>query len=307
MILGKRMRETAISIWMVFMVCVLLMGPVSAGADPYIVVQPRRVVQGGILLLEIKDAKENSRVTASFDGVETRLTYDAGAGAFVGLLGVDLEKEPAESVVRIDVDGAVVTDIPVSVVSKDYGERRLTLPPSMTEFDEETLARIRRERKLVDSLWSGSDPHRLWSGAFLKPAPGVETGPFGRRTFVNDEPRNRHSGVDLRAEKNENIFCSNTGRVVLAKDLFFSGKSVFIDHGQGLFTMYFHLNDILVDEGAMVTRGQVIGKAGSTGRSTGVHLHWGVRLDNARVDPTALLEITNGLGGDASSQEQERR
>ena len=156
-------------------------------------------------------------------------------------------------------------------------------------------------------MWGGSDPQRLWNEAFLKPAPGVETGPFGRRTFVNDEPRSRHSGVDLRAEKNENIHCSNAGRVVLARDLFFSGKSVFIDHGQGLFTMYFHLNDILVDEGDMVTRGQVVGKAGSTGRSTGVHLHWGVRLNRARVDPTALLEITDGLGSNTLNQEQERQ
>ena len=142
MIFAMRMREIIISLCMVLMACALFIGPVSVWAEPSIVVQPRQVVQGGILALEIRDVRENARVTASFDGVETPLAYDDRAGAYVGLVGVDLEKEPEASVVRIDIDGAVVTDIPVSVVSKDYGERRLTLPPSMTEFDEETLARI---------------------------------------------------------------------------------------------------------------------------------------------------------------------
>ncbi len=282
----------------------LLLFGSSAMASPSILVRPQQVAQGGILWLEVKDVNANSRVTASLDNVQVPLAYDGSIGTFVGLLGVDLEKKPEESVVRIRSDGAF-WDVPVSVVSKDYGERRLKLPPSMTEFDEATLARIRDDQKLVASLWGKSASRRLWEEPFLRPLSGVETGPFGRRTFVNDEPRSPHSGVDLRAEKNENILCSNSGRVVLAKDLFFSGKSVFIDHGQGLFTMYFHLNEIPVEEGAMVVRGQVIGKAGSTGRSTGVHLHWGVRLNNARVDPLALLEITDGHAFKNLQQKQE--
>ncbi len=112
---------------------------------------------------------------------------------------------------------------------------------------------------------------------------------FGHRRVFNGQPRAPHSGADLRATTGTPIYAANRGRVVLAKDLFFSGNAVFIDHGYGLFTTYLHLSQIDVAVGEMVEQGQQLGLAGATGRVTGAHLHWGVRLVDARVDPFSLI------------------
>ena len=126
----------------------------------------------------------------------------------------------------------------------------------------------------------------------MVPIPGVEGGRnFGHRRVFNGQPRAPHSGADLTAATGVEINAVNAGRVVLAKDLFFSGNAVFIDHGLGVYSTYLHLSEMLVEPGTMVEQGQVIGLAGATGRVTGPHLHWGVRILSARVDPFSLLEL----------------
>ena len=123
------------------------------------------------------------------------------------------------------------------------------------------------------------------------PLPGVTGGRnFGHRRVFNGQPRAPHSGADLSAATGTPVRAANRGRVVLAKNLFFSGNAVFIDHGLGVYSVYLHLSEIGVEPGAMVGRGDVVGLAGATGRVTGPHLHWGVRVLDARVDPFSLLE-----------------
>jgi murein DD-endopeptidase MepM/ murein hydrolase activator NlpD len=114
---------------------------------------------------------------------------------------------------------------------------------------------------------------------------------FGHRRVFNGQPRAPHSGADLRATTGTPIYAANRGRIVLAKELFFSGNAVYVDHGHGLYTTYLHLSKIDVAVGQMVERGQQLGLAGATGRVTGAHLHWGVRLVDARVDPFSLIRI----------------
>ena len=135
---------------------------------------------------------------------------------------------------------------------------------------------------------------------FQVPIPGITGGRnFGHRRMFNDQPRAPHSGTDLKAAIGTEIQASNRGRVVLAKNLFFSGNAVFIDHGLGVYSVYLHLSEIRVACGDMIERGQVLGLAGATGRVTGPHLHWGVRITDARVDPFSLP----GLGGQVVSAE----
>jgi murein DD-endopeptidase MepM/ murein hydrolase activator NlpD len=114
-------------------------------------------------------------------------------------------------------------------------------------------------------------------------------GPFGRRSVINGKPRSPHTGVDMRGKKGIPVKAINDGRVVFTGDHFFTGNSVIIDHGAGIFSMYFHLDKINVNNNAIIKRGEVLGTVGSTGRSTGPHLHWGVRVNNMRVDRSALL------------------
>jgi murein DD-endopeptidase MepM/ murein hydrolase activator NlpD len=138
-------------------------------------------------------------------------------------------------------------------------------------------------------------PQAYWSEPFAVPIPGVEGGRnFGHRRVFNGEPRAPHSGADLRAATGTEILAANAGRVALAKNLFYSGNAVFIDHGLGVYTTYLHLSEMLVAPGDQVARGQVIGLAGATGRVTGPHLHWGVRILDARVDPFSLLSLGAG-------------
>ncbi|MGD8686410.1 MAG: M23 family metallopeptidase, partial [Syntrophobacterales bacterium] len=124
--------------------------------------------------------------------------------------------------------------------------------------------------------------------------PGKLNTPFGLRRILNGEPRSPHSGVDLRAAEGEPIRAINHGKIVLVGEFYFHGKAVVIDHGWGLYSMYFHLSQLNVSKGDFVGKNAVIGLAGSTGRATGPHLHWGVRLRGARVDPFALLRATSG-------------
>jgi hypothetical protein len=241
-------------------------------------------MQGDVAVVQLGGASAHDSVQGCFLDSELRFVYDPYTCSWRGLLGIDLDQPPGVYSVKVWKNGVPV-EVSVTVKPGDFGTRKLTLPPSFTQFDEKTLARIEQEEKRLTAIWRRSVPDKMWRGVFFRPVPGEVTGPFGQRTLVNGESRSPHSGVDLKAEKNENVLCSNYGRVVLADHLFFSGKSVVVDHGLGLFTMYFHLNEIRVEEGVMVKKGQVIGKAGLTGRSTGCHLHWGIRLNNARVDP----------------------
>ena len=160
------------------------------------------------------------------------------------------------------------------------------------ELSPEDQARADREGAETSAIYDTFTAERYWTEPFAVPVRGAKDGRnFGHRRVFNGQPRAPHSGADLRATTGTPIYAANRGRVVLAKDLFFSGNAVFIDHGYGLFTTYLHLSKIDVTVGDIVERGQQLGLAGATGRVTGPHLHWGVRLVDARVDPFSLVRL----------------
>jgi murein DD-endopeptidase MepM/ murein hydrolase activator NlpD len=154
---------------------------------------------------------------------------------------------------------------------------------------EAELERIRREAKIVSTLWHRKGPTRfqLPLAPPLNPLPEARS--FGSRRVFNGEPRNPHSGVDYSAAIGTPVLAAAAGKVVVADDHYFGGNSVYLDHGDELITMYFHLAEISVSSGDDVEPGDVIGSAGATGRVTGPHLHFGVRWHGARIDPTLLL------------------
>jgi murein DD-endopeptidase MepM/ murein hydrolase activator NlpD len=165
----------------------------------------------------------------------------------------------------------------------------------MVDLDPETLKRVRKESEVMKGLWWAPPTLPLWRGDFYRPVPGEVVGPFGRKSVINKQPRSPHSGVDLRGEKGTPIKSINNGRVILTAEHFFTGFSIVIDHGGGIQSMYFHLDEIKVRKGQTVKRGDVIGLVGASGRSTGPHLHWGVRINGARVDPVRLTALSSGL------------
>jgi murein DD-endopeptidase MepM/ murein hydrolase activator NlpD len=256
---------------------------------------PKKVGQGDICVVKVLVPRGTRSLTGEFQ--EKKLSfYKVKKGRlFRTLIGIDMETDPGIYKLVIlakSRSGRVVKGrYHIRIKEKDFGEQRLILPEEMVELDEETLKQVEEEGKKVKEIWIKERSDRLWRGKFIKPLDGEITSPFGVRRILNELPRNRHNGVDLEAEMGEEILSSNAGIVVLVDELFFSGKSVVVDHGRGLYTMYFHLSRIDVEEGQRVKKGEILGLAGSTGRSTGPHLHWGVRLHGARVDPLSLLRL----------------
>jgi murein DD-endopeptidase MepM/ murein hydrolase activator NlpD len=183
----------------------------------------------------------------------------------------------------------------IRVGAYPYPVQKLTLPKEKVDLSAEDLARVRRESAEIARLWGRAGVRRftLPLNPPLDPLP--EGGRFGSRRIINGQPRSPHSGADYSAAAGEPVLAAGDGVVALVGDHFFAGRSVFVDHGDGLISMYFHLSRADVKEGDSVRRGQPIGAVGSSGRATGPHLHFGVRWHRARVDPALLLADPAGL------------
>lgn len=215
---------------------------------------------------------------------------------WLATVGVDLDSRPGDHAVNVTFsydDGRTrVVREPVQVQAEQYPTTELQVEERFVELSPEDQARADREAAETSAIYDAFTPQRYWSEAFAVPVRGAQDGRnFGHRRVFNGQPRAPHSGADLRASTGTPIYAANRGRVVLAKDLFFSGNAVYLDHGHGLYTTYLHLSEIEVAVGQVVERGERLGLAGATGRVTGAHLHWGVRLLDARVDPFSLIRI----------------
>ena len=250
--------------------------------------------QGKVVLVTISVKDRPDRVKGQF--LQRTLTFFLVQDhTYAGLLGLDMQDRPGRYELTIDVVYPQRTErrsLTVLVMKEEYPEQRLTLPSKMVDLDKKTLARVKTESKAVHEAFAGFVPHPLWKGQFVEPVRGKISGRFGSRRVINGQPRKPHSGEDIAAPKGTPVVAMNDGIVRLTADQFFSGKGVIVDHGVGLFSMYFHLSSVDVEHGQVVKKGQVIGKVGSTGRATGPHLHWGVRLNGARVDPYSLLAVS---------------
>ena len=179
----------------------------------------------------------------------------------------------------------------LQVGSYPYEVQHITLQDdSQVHLSAENLRRVQRENGLIAGLWNTESERRfaLPLGAPLEPLPAG--GRFGSRRFFNNEPRSPHTGADFAASSGTPILAVADGSVVLTGDFYFPGKSVFVDHGDGLISMYFHLSGVAVEQGDEIGRGEILGLVGESGRATGPHLHFGVRWHGARVDPRLLLE-----------------
>jgi murein DD-endopeptidase MepM/ murein hydrolase activator NlpD len=214
---------------------------------------------------------------------------------WVTVLGIDLDVKPGEYKAPVSLkyqDGHVQNqEAVVAVKATSYPTTQLTVEERFVQLNPRDLARSTRETKELNTIFASMTKEVLWTAPFTVPIPGETGRNFGHRRVFNGEPRAPHAGADLRAKTGTPIHSANRGKVVLAKDLFFTGNTVIVDHGLGIFLLYAHLSRIDVKPGTIVDNGQVIGLAGATGRVTGPHLHWGVRIQNARVDPFSLVEM----------------
>ena len=255
--------------------------------------------QGQAVELAFADEPGLASVEATWEGHRFQLAkHDT---LWVVVVGVDLDAkagEHAADVVFHYGDGrSRSAREPVTVKAQQFPTTELKVEDKYVELSPTDAARATREAQETDAIYGTLTPECYWSEPFVAPIKGAKDGRnFGHRRVFNGQPRAPHSGADLRADVGTPVYAANRGRVVLAKDLFYSGNAVIIDHGLGLYTMYLHLSKIDVAPGAIVEQGQRLGLAGATGRVTGPHLHWGVRIVDARVDPFSLLRLSPGPG-----------
>jgi murein DD-endopeptidase MepM/ murein hydrolase activator NlpD len=273
----------------IFRIVIMAFLPLLAHAEtaqqPEVIFEPNTPGPGDIAIVTVKGA--GAPVEGKFG--DKKIYFNPSKDSFKAVLGIDLFTEPGTYNLDIAVNGTILSRA-VTVIKKKYPVQKLTLPKDMVVLSPENEARVEREQKKMEAIWP-NETGRVWDGDFMNPRKGKIVTKFGVRRFINKIPKSPHSGVDVEAEEGEEVHAPNNGIAVLIDEQFYSGKSLILDHGQGIFTMFFHLSRILVTPGQQVKKGDVIALVGSTGRSTGAHLHWGVRMQGARVDPLELIKL----------------
>jgi murein DD-endopeptidase MepM/ murein hydrolase activator NlpD len=258
--------------------------------------------QGSLLLLELRSAAQPiSGVKATWDNREIPFWQESkpsekSPDTWRALLGVDLALKPEGYPLSLTAKTESAEEIPCSatIVVKEskFATESLKVAPNFVQPDPEQLARAEAERERLRAIFATVTPERLWDGSFRYPLAGVTTGGnFGKRRILNGQPGSPHSGVDFPAPSGTPVYAAQRGRVVLAEPLYFSGNTVVLDHGLGLYTLYAHFESIAVQPGDLVDAGAVLGKVGATGRVTGPHLHWGATVNRARTDPLQLISL----------------
>jgi murein DD-endopeptidase MepM/ murein hydrolase activator NlpD len=256
------------------------------------------VQPGGVALLTVRSSSPLVSLDGQMFGRPVRFWSTAGSLEWHGLAAPGLEAKPGSYDVTVRgarADGTVVSGkASLAIDVKRFQTRRLKVDAQFVNPPAEEAERIAREAKLLAALFTRTTD-RLWRGPFGLPVPGEATSSFGRLTVLNGEARGRHQGADFRAASGTPVHAPNAGRVVLASDLYFSGNTVVLDHGLGMFSLFAHLSRISVSLGDTVARGDVLGNSGATGRVTGPHLHWALRLGEFSVDPLSLIAALDDL------------
>lgn len=248
-------------------------------------------VPGGVAIIALGSVSAGTGTPQSWLG-DQQVLVTADHDQWYAVVGIPLDMAPGSHELRITV-GDVTKTQDFTVDPKDYPEQRITLKDKgKVELSPKNEARAEREIAGIIKLkhhWRTAPDTDL---AFILPAQGELTGHFGLRRFFNDKPRSPHAGIDVAVKRGSTVRASGEGVVLAVGNYFFNGKTIFIDHGNGLITMYCHLDRIGVKRGQKVNKGQRIGRSGKTGRATGPHLHWSVMLNGAMVDPELFLPAT---------------
>jgi len=280
--------------WRALFTIALVAGPgAPAGAEALRVrVTPQEPRPGDVVLVHVTGARTG--LQAEWNGRRLRL-FPVRDG-LAAVVGIDLDVPAGPIAWRVapepPASGPRAAAGTVTVRAKVFPVQHLTLPPNQVDLDPPTLARAEAEQRELTAALADSAAERLWQGPFRVPVEGGRpTGGFGLRRILNGQSRSPHAGFDWAAPEGTPVLATNAGRVALVADHFFAGRSVVVDHGLGLFTLYFHLSAVSVSVGEAVGAGQVLGAVGATGRVTGPHLHFGVILGGARVDPESLLAL----------------
>lgn len=249
-------------------------------------VRPSEINQGDAFVIRVTGALEKPYGLLS----DKPLHFNkCGDGCYIAFGAVDMETLPGEYAIRL----RIVEDrreLNLRVRKGSFETISLTLPEDKVSLSHENLKRAEVEAEKLRALWQTTSD-RLWEGNFIMPLENAMSTPFGAKRIINKKKKSLHRGLDIKGREGESVKSSNTGRIIFAEDLFFGGNTVIIDHGQGIFTIYMHLSGFNARSGDIVTKGDIIGYVGSSGRASGPHLHFGVRVFDVSANPISFLML----------------
>jgi murein DD-endopeptidase MepM/ murein hydrolase activator NlpD len=279
----------------------------SAPADPapQVTLSAAAVETGGTLLVQLdcRRMPASARdLRVSFYNQDIKIFPHSvkGQTVYAGLVGVPLSAPSGKTALTIEWGPTAhrrSQTVQFEVRPGVYGEETLTVDPRHVRPSPKELERIKREQEELKHIYASGSRSRLWQGGFQIPVPGEMSGAFGTRRLFNGELQSHHTGTDFRAQAGDPVNAAGSGVARLAKDLFYSGNAVIIDHGAGVFTSYSHLSRIDVKVGQKIEKGQAVGRVGATGRATGPHLHWSVKVNSVNVNPLTFVRVMDLLAG----------
>ncbi|OIO70699.1 MAG: hypothetical protein COY36_09400 [Zetaproteobacteria bacterium CG_4_10_14_0_2_um_filter_55_20] len=278
----RQTRSLPQRLWPVLCTALLIL---TCGLPQLASAQQWQAVQGNVLVIELPAADKHLQVRAfgkswpwkQIDGQHIR-----------SWIGVDLKAKPGNHKLLVRGDAGEQLH-QVQVIAGDFRISRIKVEKKMAEFDAATLKRIRADQAAIKGTYAMQVEGNPDISIAAEPTEGIVSTPFGAQRYVNGEPRSPHSGLDIAAPEGTPIITPLAGRVLLAESMYLNGNTVVVGHGNGLVMVYSHMNTLKVKKGDWLEAGARIGEVGMTGRATGPHLHWGVRFNQARINPASLL------------------
>jgi len=262
-----------------------------------VVHQPASLVNGTPVLFRVTTPKPVHTLSGKWLGHEIAFSFDAGRKSWFALAGVSLETKPGSYAIDLQAETTagptIAFEKKIRVHHQRYPRRvvPLAVPGHFTAPSPEDLRQIEQDKETKVEVFKTVSPEREWTGSFAAPVDAEISDVFGSVRVFNGSAQRPHEGLDFRVPSGTSVAAVNSGRVILARPMFFEGNWVVIDHGQGLLTLYLHLSKFSVKEGDEVSKGQPIGLSGGTGRATGPHLHLAVRWQGVYVNPQVLLQL----------------
>ena len=262
--------------------------------------EPDTLVNGAPAILYVVPPIKLESLSGTWMGHQIFFSFDPASHSWYALFGTGLNRPPGKYPLVLEGRTAPGTTAPgttasfqqeLEVARQAYPQVELKVQHQFTAPSRRLLKRIRKEEILKHRVFAESTEAQLWRGPFLAPLREPVTEQFGVRRIFNGELKTEHLGLDFHAPRGTRVQAANSGRVILARRLFFEGNCVIVDHGEGLMTLYMHLSKFKVRKGQRVRRGQLLGLSGATGRATGPHLHLAVRWEGVYLDPAKLLKL----------------
>jgi murein DD-endopeptidase MepM/ murein hydrolase activator NlpD len=274
----------------------MLARPVPAAKKAWSVrCQPDKLVNGTPVLFRVTAPATLKSLSGTWLSHDVYFSFDPATKTWYGIAGVSLETAPSQYSLSLSATTSRGTPLSferkIAVTKASYPSIAVKVSKKFTEPDPEQIKQINQDKAIKEDTFKHFDPERIWTGDFHSPVSAPISDVFGTGRTFNGKVQSRHQGLDFAVSSGTPVAAVNRGTVLLARSLYFEGNCVVLDHGQGLLTLYMHLSEMKVKEGEQVSRGQVLGLSGGTGRATGPHLHIAVRWQGIYLNPATLLKL----------------